>query len=246
MASDATASQKPSSGGSAFRDPSCAPQSVAVAHMADRERQRIAAHLHDTTVQDLVAARIMLDLAREKGCSGELSAVTTLLDAGLRQLRSLVVELSPPPLAGRDLFTAIEVLSRQLSDRWRISYSCDLSGEPVRLPEPFANLLLSASRELITNVGRHAHARGFDLTLCYEPSVVMLTVRDDGCGLRGNGPGGVSDTAGHRALEGGFGLRSLRARAMDLGGQLALYPAKNGGTVATVSLYAPPTKPPKA
>jgi two-component system NarL family sensor kinase len=207
-----------------------------MARIAERERRRIAEYLHDTTVQDLVAARIMLDLAFEKDSAGELAPVGTLLDTALRQLRSLVVELSPPPLLGRELFAAVEEASRQLSERWRLSYRCRLIGEPANLPEPYANLLLAAARELITNVGRHAHARGFDLTLCCGPRAVTLTVRDDGHGLRGKGSDGSHEGNERKALKGGFGLRSLRARAMDLGGQLALHAGKDGGVVAVLSL----------
>ena len=226
----------PTRAGDVHRNAESAPQNAVMARVAERERRRIAEYLHDTTVQDLVAARIMLDLAIEKDSAGELAPVVTLLDTALRQLRSLVVELSPPPLLGRELFAAVEEVSRQLSERWRLSYRCRLIGEPANLPEPYANLLLAAARELITNVGRHAHARSFDLTLCCGPRAVILTVRDDGHGLRGTGSDSDKEGNKNKALKGGFGLHSLRARAMDLGGQLALHPGEGGGMVTVLSL----------
>jgi len=233
---DAAGPREPTRAGNVHRNSESAPRNAVMARIAERERGRIAEYLHDTTVQELVAARIMLDLAIEKDSTGGLAPVGTLLDTALGQLRSLVVEMSPPPLLGRELFAAIEEVSRQLSERWRLAYHCRLIGEPARLPEPYTNLLLAAARELITNVGRHAHARGFDLTLCCGPRAVMLTVRDDGHGLRGKGSDGGHEGNENKALKGGFGLHSLRARAMDLGGQLALHAGKDGGVVAVLSL----------
>jgi two-component system NarL family sensor kinase len=233
---NAAGPREPTRAGTVHRNAESAPQNAVMALVAERERRRIADYLHDTTVQDLVAASIMLDLTIEKDSAGELVPVSALLDAALRQLRSLVVELGPSPLPGRELFAAVEEVSRQLSERWRLAYRCRLAGEPARLPEPFANLLLAAARELITNVGRHAHARGFDLTLCCGPRAVMLTVRDDGHGLRGTGSDGGKEEHKSKALTGGFGLHSLRARAMDLGGQLTLHAGESGGMVAVLSL----------
>ena len=61
--------------------------------------------------------------------------------------------------------------------------------------------LFRVAQEALTNVAKHAGAQRVGLTLSYLHDVVLLDVRDDGSGIRGE-----PDTGD------GFGLRSMRQR----------------------------------
>jgi signal transduction histidine kinase len=60
------------------------------------------------------------------------------------------------------------------------------------------------------NVKKHARAQNVNITLSYMPDVLALDVADDGQGF---------DTALDRR---GFGLKSMRERSEELGGELTV------------------------
>jgi two-component system NarL family sensor kinase len=86
-------------------------------------------------------------------------------------------------------------------------------------------LLFSVTRELITNVSKHAHARAVTVTLHDEGGARVVTVRDDGSGFD-------PSVLGTRLSEGHIGLASQRVRLETSGGTLEVARAPGGGTLA--------------
>ena len=74
-------------------------------------------------------------------------------------------------------------------------------------------------QESLTNVVRHAHASRADVLIRYEPSAIVVDVRDDGDdqGLNGSGD------------HDGYGLVGMRERAAAVGGTLGAGPAPGAG-----------------
>ena len=207
-------------------------QAAAMALGAERERLRLADALHDTAMQDLVLARILVDLAVEERSIDKLSRVQMLLDGALAQMRSLLCNPCPPVLSQDGLLPALKGLADELGQRWQLAHRCRLAGKVVALPEPCSDLLFRGAREFINNVGRHARARSFDMTLAFADHSVALTVCDDGIGITC-----PHQPAAQESLKGGYGLLSLRARVEPLGGQVVVQSGAKGGTAAV--LYIP-------
>lgn len=209
-----------------------AEQATAMALGAERERKRIANALHATTVQELVLARILVDLAIVDASVDQLDRVRALLDSTLEQLRSLSCELHCPVLKQQGLFAAVEWLADALGERWRLAHRCRLLGVPTELPEWATELVFHAAHEFITNAGRHAESNRVDITLGYMDDGVSLSICDDGVGIDGGQACRVDDP-----LQGGFGLFSLRSRVEPVGGRLVLKPGEEGvGTAALLWL----------
>jgi two-component system sensor histidine kinase UhpB len=78
--------------------------------------------------------------------------------------------------------------------------------------------LYRVAQESLTNVARHARATRVDIALEPRASGIVLVVRDDGRGL-----GAAREEQG--------GLRSMRERAVLVGGRLAVRDAPSGGGV---------------
>jgi signal transduction histidine kinase len=100
--------------------------------------------------------------------------------------------LRASPTESRPLPQALGKLVQQ----WKaagLNITLHISGN-VRLLSPETNLTLyRAAQEGLTNVARHAHANGVDVTLEYESAqTTRLRVKDDGVGSKNS--------------EGGFGL----------------------------------------
>jgi signal transduction histidine kinase len=94
-------------------------------------------------------------------------------------------------------------------------------------PEVRHNFFLAA-KEAVTNVVRHAVATEARIRLRLAPDTFTLEVEDNGKGLAGMNPAAAARRNG---------LKNMRKRMEDIGGQFVLEPAEGGGAV--VRLTAP-------
>ncbi len=200
----------------------------------ERERRRLAEQLHDTTIQQLVLARILLDNMESTSGPEDLNRLRETLDLSLVQLRTLVFELNPPGLHQQGLGPALRWLGERLGACWGLPFGYQQDGEPLPLREDLRLILFQAARELMNNVGRHARARSAEVALAFFSQRLRLTVSDDGVGI-----GGPNATRETRA-GGGFGLPSLHARLELIGGSLELKHREGGGTLAVISVPLDP------
>ena len=199
---------------------------------SELERQRIAADLHDGTVQELVAASYGLAAARERTEPG--SATATALAraeettrAAVRELRTLLIEIYPPRLGDSGLADALEDLVRPLEQRGiaaTVAAPADLE-----LPDETAELLYRTAREALRNVAQHAAATSVRVEVARQDGTVSLAVTDDG---RGFSPTEALD----RPAQGHFGLRLLADRARDAGGTFEVDSAPGRGTRVCVQV----------
>ena len=83
------------------------------------------------------------------------------------------------------------------------------------------------AQEALTNIQKHAQAQRVWLMLTISDNRVSLLVGDDGQGVS------------LRKDQSGFGLRGMRERAAQLGGELHLEGRKGGGTQVSFRLPLP-------
>ncbi len=172
----------------------------------EEERRHLARELHDEFGQMLAA--ITLHLYAAKSLAGEaalprLEECATLLQQAGERVRSLALELRPTMLDTLGLEAALRWLTEQYQQRTGISVQVvgHLSGAPLVGEQAIACFRLA--QEALTNVVRHAQAKHVWIELSQGDSVMELTVRDDGPGLRrsahsGTGrPAWPAGTSGH-------------------------------------------------
>jgi signal transduction histidine kinase len=152
-----------------------------------------------------------------------------VLRDALADIRSIVGGLSAERLP---LAQVLAALRHETADRldmagielaWQAE---DQTGAEILLDYPVYRSLISLHRELVTNVIRHAGARSVEVSLALAENALTMQVRDDGVGL----PASIDDEA-----HGGHGLRGIRRRIAELGGQFESAPAPRG-TCIRVSL----------
>jgi two-component system NarL family sensor kinase len=201
---------------------------------SELERRRIAADLHDGTVQELVAATYGLSAARERvSADGEAAAALERAEAScraaVRELRSLLVEIYPPRLHDAGLVSALEDLVAPL-EQSGIEVSVE-SPSDLRLPDQTTSLLYRTAREALRNAAEHAKARSVRISVARENARVTLSVADDGRGFT------PDDVLGHPA-EGHFGLRLLSDQVRDAGGTLQIDSTPGNGARLSVEVPA--------
>ena len=194
------------------------------------ERSRIAADLHDGTVQHLAGLSFALaGMAAKARAAGDEESAAVLTDAAatsrtsVRELRTLLVDIYPPNLEGSGLAPAIADLLAGLGPG--ITVESDLAELPDLDPRLRA-ALYRAARELIANVSKHSGATAVRVRLAQEGNTVVLSVTDDGRGFDPN-----TQRDGH------LGLRLVEDLVRSVGGRLWIS-SEPGRTTATVEVEA--------
>ncbi|MCC2954216.1 histidine kinase [Massilia sp. IC2-477] len=186
------------------------------------ERLRIARDLHDAVGHHLTALNLHLDLALRQSREAAPPALITARDAGgqlLAQVRNVVSGSRQDQ--DIDLEQAIRLLCDGIPG---LAIGLHVDPAAARHPAPVAHALFCCIQEAVTNALRHAHARRLDIALALQDGATVVRVADDG--------------HGNAALAEGNGLRGMRERLADLGGELH-YGARAGGGFA-LELRLPP------
>ena len=197
----------------------------------ERERRRIATELHDGAAQSLAFARVQLASAckavAEAEAAKKLDDVSQILRESLGQIREMLLDLSSPSMNEIGLGVAIsEWLEQQIGRRHGLKTSFADECGKVPLDDDVRAVLFRNTRELLTNVVKHAQAHTVAVRMESTGEALRITIEDDGAGLD---PDNAAGTSG-----GGFGLFSIRERMLDLGGSLEIVSARGKGCEATL------------
>ncbi len=198
----------------------------------EEERARIAADIHDDSIQVMTAVGMRIEAARRRASSaeeaGSLAKLEETVAAAIRRLRRLLFELRPRALDEEGLAAALREQLQRLAEDWEVQWRVEdgLVGEPS--PEA-RTVLFRIAQEALANARRHARARRVEVEVAEREGGVVLRVRDDGVGFR------VADVGAPAA--GHLGLTSMRERAQMAGGWLRIDSTLGAGT--TVEAWVP-------
>jgi signal transduction histidine kinase len=208
-----------------------------------RERNRLAANLHDTVLQTLGGIRFQIDACRVAGRAtdeadaGEhFDVAKRMIDHAAQEVRGSVWALRTMPMPGRSFTDSLAAVIGQFEKRLGPAASgriaCRTTGSPVELPNFVAGNLLLVAQEAISNAIRHAAATAIDVDVAFAADGgLTLVVRDDG---RGFVPGTEAGPA-----QGHFGLQGMRERIERLGGTFTVETAPGAGTTVTAHVGDP-------
>ena len=154
-----------------------------------------------------------------RAAAGAPARAEELLSSAQNELRALVEVLRPADLTG-GLSPALERLAERTAGLLEVTLEAN---SPANLPPAHAETLYRAAQEGVHNALKHAQATRLRLRCVGQEGVIVLTLEDDGVGLS-------------EPLQEGFGLRSLRDRAVRLGGSLQVETRRSGGTRLELTL----------
>jgi signal transduction histidine kinase len=200
-----------------------------------RERQRLAAELHDDLAQLLALTRMKLNLAKQQPMQPPLAKIITdadeIISKALTYTRTLISQLSPPAISEFGLPMALQWLTEQMPERG-LSVSLDVKTQIPLMPEDHARRLFQSIRELLINCVKHAETHEATLTLEQADGSLYIHISDHGAGFDPL----VSASKNGHSLARGFGLTSIRERMSALGGRFELKSSPGKGTTATLVL----------
>ena len=196
----------------------------------------LAHELHDGLLQDVLAARMLLDTISSTGeaaSQDKLDLVTELLERAILEARQLVGDLrtiqQTASLAEALRSLAEDCRSGLLGGR-PLQVVCQLEEIAAKDPSLLATLLRVA-RESLVNAVRHSGADEIQLLLARDPDTLLrLEITDQGTGFD------PSDLPAGR-----FGLTGIQERVKALGGRLEIESAVGQGTTIRVTFPVEPS-----
>lgn len=197
------------------------------------ERERMARELHDVLAPGLTAVFMRADAALHEGdpegARQTLRLVKRLARQTLLDTKRVLFELRPLALEDGLLPEALRRMLATMTEGLPVQGFLTIHGVP-RVPRGVetARHLFHIAQEAVTNALRHSRARRIDLVIRFEPSAVVLLVRDDG--------GGSGAFARDEVPCASTGLRGMRERAEAIGAFLSVSHQPNGGVEVLVQV----------
>jgi len=203
----------------------------------EEEGARIAREIHDELGSSLTSLKWDLE-SLEKALSNpdtqaqlpvvydKIHGMLKATDGTIRTVRRIASELRPTILDDLGLLEAVESQAQQFQSRTGIVCHCNWLLERANLGHDQSTAVFRILQEALTNILRHAHATAVEIMMEQSLGQFVLSVRDNGQGIR------VDEKASHSSL----GILGMQERARLVGGQLDITPAHGKGTLVTLRI----------
>ena len=208
--------------------------SARLMHLQDEERRKFARELHDSTGQQLAAAKMILaSLAVGHPDDHRYSDCISLLDQSLKEIRTISHLLHPSGLDEAGFSSAAKWYAQEFAKRSGVQLKTDIPDPVERLPREVEIALFRVLQESLTNIHRHSKSNSAEVIFQPSPQHATLIVKDQGVGIsrellerfRSSGTSGV-------------GLAGMRERIRELGGSFEVT-SGNDGTSLQVTVPVP-------
>lgn len=173
-----------------------------------KERERIAAELHDRLLGSLSALKS--DLSSDDA--------SRKLNESIKEIRRISRNLMPLPLRF-GIKTALKDLTAEFSNVQFYFF-----GREKRIEKHLEFTLYCCASELITNSIHHSCATNINVQLVQGDSLISLTVQDNGTGFD------------EKTVTKGVGLRSIQDRVASCNGKIDIVSSPEKGTETTIEL----------
>lgn len=206
-----------------------------------RERNRLAADLHDTILQSVTGIGLQLQACEETrvlaaagehtatALDGTLESAQEMVEHAIGQLRSAVWSLRTQPASGMMFSEAVrDMVGRHHTGR-AVHIAATIDPAADQLPAHLAGGLLQIIKEAVNNSLHHARPHAIDVRVGVDTArdVVIASVADDGVGFQ------LGRQAGPARRH--FGLTGMRERAAEIDGSLEIRTSPGAGTTIVVS-----------
>ena len=196
------------------------------------ERMRLARDIHDGLGHHLTVLSIQLQAADKliqrnpQAAAQAIQQSRTEVQAALEEVRRSVGVMRQTPAESQPLTELLSSLVHDFNEHTSLHSTFEQSGQPVELSSFAQQTLFRTVQESLTNVQKHAlGAMNILVKLEYAPETIRLVINDDGQ---------KPDTASSERA--GFGLKGLRERIDQLGGELCCGSGPAGGFQVDVSI----------
>jgi len=198
----------------------------------EEEKARIAREVHDELGSTLTALKMDLDWLGERLAGApeaivqKRAAMGTLLEAAVAATRRIVTDLRPSILDDLGLSAALRWQAAEFAKHTGVRVDVKALETNHHIDRDVALALFRIFQETLTNVARHAKATEVAVMLSSNDDALVLQIRDNGIG--------VSEDDLRKPTS--LGIRGMRERARQLGGDVSVSAQPGSGTTVVISI----------
>ncbi|WIL45428.1 hybrid sensor histidine kinase/response regulator transcription factor [Bacillus bombysepticus] len=189
------------------------------------ERNRLSSELHDTVGHAYTSIimgmeTLRTELATEMG----IQRLDSLLEMGRKSIEDVRGSLHQmeSPCQSPSLIQSLQNLGAEFQEHAQVNVSFRTYGEEYELSRQAKIAFIRCLQESLTNAVRHGQGTEIIVSLQFEQQYTRLEVQD-------NGKGNVE-------WQEGFGMNTMKERAMNLQGQLSVYTKPDEGMLVTCTI----------
>lgn len=191
-----------------------------------KERQRIAADIHDGIMQQIYGLRLLLEaVIKEHSANKELKEQLTkakeLTVKTASDLRVVIEDLFQDNLAVLPLGKLAYKIVNEYAGTYGLTIELDLKNYDKKLNNNSKKEVYLILQEALTNIVKHAQAKKVKVVMESVADKLFISVADDGVGF-------------DAAVQSGHGLETIEQRVNRLGGSWRISSQANQGTTLTV------------
>jgi len=174
----------------------------------EKERDRIAADLHDGLIGKLTVIRLQHQIDQDP------EHLDQLLNESITVARRISHDLSPPLIE----HTPVQEVIKELIEPWKVQFTV-LTRIEIRgnfdLQASYKIQLTRILQELFTNINKHANASIVNVYLRQTERCLALQIKDNGTGIEAD------------LIKKGLGLNSIESRVQYMRGHYKMKSKKN-------------------
>jgi signal transduction histidine kinase/streptogramin lyase len=198
--------------------------------VVERERARIAKDIHDDLGASLTLIAVLGDLARKEKTGERIEKMSSTARNAVKSLDEIVWAVNP---RNDTLAHLVDYTGQFATDYLRdagIRCLLDVPDQtPVReVPANIRHNVFLTVKEALQNIVKHAHATEVWLRINTGPADLRISIEDNGCGFDRPPQDAWAD-----------GLRNMRQRLAEVGGECQISSQVKVGTSITVQLPLP-------
>ncbi len=196
------------------------------------EKKKLAFEIHDELGHLLTAMKLEMSwilkkkFLREDILQEKLTKLIEMIETTIRKVRSISSQLRPSILDHFGIVAAIEWQAKEFQKQTAIRCRLNLPKQEIQLDEAKSIVVFRIFQEILTNIARHANATRVDINLEVNENNLLLTVSDNGKGIRSE------DLSSKRSL----GITGMKERASSVNGKLNISGVSNIGTTVTLTI----------
>lgn len=179
----------------------------------DKERQRISREMHDDIGAGLTQITLMSESAKQQGGKEkqkELDDIAGTSRKLVSNISEIIWSLNPDNKSLEQLIAYLREQLNKLLEYSGIAYSIELpeSEKYVSLSNQQRRNILMVTKEIVHNAVKHSGAENINVKAIINNGILEVEIKDDGKGFDAE------------KTYGGNGLKNIRQRVEEMGGQL--------------------------
>lgn len=177
----------------------------------EKERDRIAADLHDGLIGKLTAIRLKHQIG------GSTTDLDEMISDSIVVARRITHDLSPPLLEHTPIYELVKDLAEPWDAQYDLTYKEDIRAD-FEISAKSKLQLTRIIQEILTNISKHANATKISIHLRQTRKLLTLYIADNGKGID------------MEKMKRGLGLNNIESRVQFIDGKYKVRSRKNEKT----------------